>query len=361
VRMAQDVAITSTAPLLTFDYVATWEPVNVCGASRVFTVTIEPSGGGTALFSTNFLSAPLDTSRTDRTPVRGNAVDLTRFAAQDVRISFDVEIPGYYGPGLFQLDNVALHGTNDVPLIVLPPADPKVHEGEPAFLSVTAVGPNPLSYQWLKDGINIAGATNSTYTIEQATWTNRGDYSVSVSAGSLSVSSPTTPLTVIGLGFFNGGFELGKFSAWITNDVSQPPIRLAVRRNGANFSDYPGLRTRPVEGTFSASFGLFANPGIGIVRIAQDVEITAAAPLLTFDYLAVWEGVPFAGAVPPVFKVTIEPSGGGTVLFTTNIIAAPLEISRTDRTPVRGNAVDLTQFVGQDVRISFDAELRDYF
>ena len=75
---------------------------------RLFNVTIEPSGGGPALFTTNIVTAPLETSRTDRTPVRGNALDLTQFVGQDVRISFDAELPDYFGSGLFQLDNVAL-------------------------------------------------------------------------------------------------------------------------------------------------------------------------------------------------------------------------------------------------------------
>src|SRR5439155_305420 len=235
-----------------------------------------------------------------------------------------------------------------------------VHEGEQAVLSVIAAGPESLSYQWQKNGADISGATNSTYTIQQAAITNRGDYAVIVSAGSLSISSPTVTLTVVGLTIFNGGFELGNFSGWITNDVPQAPIPLGVRRNGVRFSDYPSLRTRPVEGTFSASFGLFPFPGV--VRMAQDVAITPTAPLLTFDYLAWWEGVSSGGTVPPrVFKVTIEPSGGGAALFSTNILSAPVEISRTNGSPVRVNPVDLTQFVGQDVRISFDAEIPGYY
>ena len=141
------------------------------------------------LFTTNIIAAPLEISRTDRTPVRGNAVDLTQFVGQDVRISFDADLHDYFVSGLFQLDNVALNDPNDVPVITVPPTDLQVHEGEPALLSVSAVGPESLSYQWQKSGINILGATNSTYMIEQAAITNRGFYAVIVSAGSVSVST----------------------------------------------------------------------------------------------------------------------------------------------------------------------------
>src|SRR5205823_12625019 len=154
--------------------------------------------------------------------------------------------PGYSVSGLFQLDNVALHDPKEVPVITVSPADLTVREGEQAVFSVSVAGPESLSYQWQKNGINILGATNSIYTIEQSAITDRGNYEVIVSAGSLSVSSPTVKLTIVGLNIFNGGFELGNFSGWITDDVSEPLIRLAVRRNGVNFSSigYPRLVTR---------------------------------------------------------------------------------------------------------------------
>src|SRR5207248_11642051 len=97
---------------------------------------------------------------------RGSAVDLTQLVGQDVRISFDAELPGYFVFGLFQLDNVALHNSKDVPVIVSAPAALRVYEGEPAVLSVTATNPESLTYQWIKDGVNIPGATKSSYTIE---------------------------------------------------------------------------------------------------------------------------------------------------------------------------------------------------
>ncbi|HVF86298.1 MAG TPA: PQQ-dependent sugar dehydrogenase [Pyrinomonadaceae bacterium] len=44
------------------------------------------------------------------------------------------------------------------------PASQTVAEGQPATFSVTATGTAPLSYQWQRDGSNIAGANASTYT-----------------------------------------------------------------------------------------------------------------------------------------------------------------------------------------------------
>src|SRR5436309_7712450 len=154
-RMATLVPFTALLRPLTFDYAAAWEGVSADGIVPpwAFKLTIQPSGGGATLLATNIVAGPLATSRTDPTPARGNAVDLTQFVGQDVRISFDAELPGY-GSGLFQLDNVALHERREVPVITVP-VELKVHEGQQALLSVSAAGPESLNYQWQKNGADI--------------------------------------------------------------------------------------------------------------------------------------------------------------------------------------------------------------
>jgi hypothetical protein len=47
------------------------------------------------------------------------------------------------------------------------PVAQTVTVGQTATFSVTATGPEPLSYQWRKDGLAVAGATNATLTITQ--------------------------------------------------------------------------------------------------------------------------------------------------------------------------------------------------
>jgi len=50
------------------------------------------------------------------------------------------------------------------PSITAQPASQAVTTGQTAAFSVTAAGTDPLSYQWQKNGTNIAGATSSSYT-----------------------------------------------------------------------------------------------------------------------------------------------------------------------------------------------------
>src|SRR5713101_4870172 len=56
-------------------------------------------------------------------------------------------------------------GTNTAssPTITTQPANQTVTAGQTASFTVVAGGTAPLSYQWQKNGVNIAGATSSSY------------------------------------------------------------------------------------------------------------------------------------------------------------------------------------------------------
>jgi hypothetical protein len=61
------------------------------------------------------------------------------------------------------------------------PQPANILEGGSLSLSVQAGGSGPISYQWLKNGIGIAGATNATLNIPNAGISDSGTYSVSIS------------------------------------------------------------------------------------------------------------------------------------------------------------------------------------
>src|SRR5437763_5530411 len=52
----------------------------------------------------------------------------------------------------------------DPPVITVQPIDKTETEGETANYMVTESGTEPLSYQWRKNGLDIAGAVSSSYT-----------------------------------------------------------------------------------------------------------------------------------------------------------------------------------------------------
>lgn len=69
--------------------------------------------------------------------------------------------------------------------------------GSTATYSVTATSTGALTYQWRKNGVAIAGATSSTYTIASAAATDAGNYDVVISGlGSCSFTTNAITLAV---------------------------------------------------------------------------------------------------------------------------------------------------------------------
>ena len=80
--------------------------------------------------------------------------------------------------------------------ITTPPQSVTVNEGVSTTLSVVADGTGPLTYQWLKDGSTIAGATSSTLSITNPSREEAGSYSVQVTNLAGTITSPAATLTV---------------------------------------------------------------------------------------------------------------------------------------------------------------------
>lgn len=96
-------------------------------------------------------------------------------------------------------------------LIMTHPSDQTVDSGDPASFSVGAIGTGALSYQWKKNGVNISGATASTYNISSADPADNGaaitcavtntEGTVISQAAVLTVASPGPSITPIFINF----------------------------------------------------------------------------------------------------------------------------------------------------------------
>ena len=69
----------------------------------------------------------------------------------------------------------------DPPFITVPPLDQTLNPGEIATFTVTAIGTDPLYYQWRFNDTNIVGATANSLTITNVQLADCGNYSVEVS------------------------------------------------------------------------------------------------------------------------------------------------------------------------------------
>jgi hypothetical protein len=83
------------------------------------------------------------------------------------------------------------------PTITAQPANQTVTAGQTATFSATATGQSPLSYQWLKNGTAISGATSANYTTAATSTSDSGSsFQVTVSNSLGSVTSNSATLTV---------------------------------------------------------------------------------------------------------------------------------------------------------------------
>ena len=83
-------------------------------------------------------------------------------------------------PGPVQL-SLLFTNTYFPPQITQQPADQAVVEGTTATFSVVAATDSPLTYQWMFQGTNVAGGTNSTLLLTNVTLSEAGAYQVLVS------------------------------------------------------------------------------------------------------------------------------------------------------------------------------------
>ena len=84
--------------------------------------------------------------------------------------------------GAYTLDNFSVTAAPfTFPVLIAPMPDQTVAPGETVLLAVNAPGAPPLFYEWRKNGVSLAGATNSTLVIPNALVSDSGGYSVLVS------------------------------------------------------------------------------------------------------------------------------------------------------------------------------------
>lgn len=156
------------------------------------------------------------------------------------------------GGGGYDIDSSERATTNTRPLLTIDfgevtcpsftehPQSSNVVQGRSYTMSVEVTGTGPLSFQWIKDGLDILDATNSTYTITNMAIGDAGTYIVRASNDCGSTNS--NPATV---GFISD---------------SEPPVFVRARADAAGTSvtltfdealDFAGGAASGPEDTFN--------------------------------------------------------------------------------------------------------------
>ena len=131
------------------------------------------------------------------------------------------------------------------PRITTQPASQTVTAGQTATFAVVASGTAPLSYQWQKNGANIAGATSASYTTPATTSTDNGStFQVVVSNTAGSITSNAATLTVnpaavaptITAQPANQTVTAGQTATFAVAASGTAPLSYQWQKNGANIA-----------------------------------------------------------------------------------------------------------------------------
>ena len=127
------------------------------------------------------------------------------------------------------------------PTIVVQPADIGVGAGMNATFNVTAVGTGTLQYQWRFNGTNLAGATTTSYTVNNVQPANAGPYEVIVSSPYGTNTSYSAFLNLldpcISTQPANKGVPAGGTAVFTASAIGTLPMTWRWRKNGVDLAD----------------------------------------------------------------------------------------------------------------------------
>ena len=160
----------------------------------------------------------------------------------------------------------------DDPAVLVQPASQSFVEGQNFLLTVTGLGTAPLSYQWRRNGTNLAGATLTSISFTGAQASQAGSYDVVVSNSIGTVVSATAVLSLnlAVADAFNPGA-----SDFVDAFAIQPDGKILV---GGMFSSIGGqaraylARFHP-NGVLDPTFSPSVNDRVGCLTVQRDGKI----------------------------------------------------------------------------------------
>jgi hypothetical protein len=186
------------------------------------------------------------------------------------------------------------------PIISTQPASKTVAVGQTATFTVVAAGAAPLSYQWQKNGANIAGAASASYTTPVTTTADSGStYRAVVTNMAGTVTSAAATLTV----------------------SAAPVAGIQVSSSSISFGN-------DVVGTNSTQALIIANTGTATLTISQLTETGAAFKVSGFS-LPLNVNVGQQTTITVAFQPTAVGAVSGNISIVSNAPASPTSVGLT--------------------------------
>lgn len=170
-------------------------------------ITIQPANqsvvvGQTATFSVTATGNPAPTYQWRKGGVTiagatGSSYTTSVTVIGDSGSIFDVVVTNSLGSVTSNSATLTVNPAPAAPTITTQPMSQTVAAGSPVTFSVVATGTPTPTYQWQKGGVNIAGATGSSYTISSVVSTDAGSYTAVVTNTQGTVTSSAALLSVL--------------------------------------------------------------------------------------------------------------------------------------------------------------------
>jgi hypothetical protein len=317
-----------------------------------FTVAVSDNSGGTvtATASLSVTSAPVAPSITTQPASQsvnvGQSATFTVAAAGTATLTYQWSKNGsaisgatsasYTTPATTASDNGALFMatvsnsagsiiTNTAtltvtvpPSITTQPASQTVNAGQTATFTVAASGTPTLSYQWLKNGAAISGATSTSYTTPATAGSDNGAlFTVTVTNGSGNVTSNAATLTVnvppsISTQPANQTVNVGQTATFAVTATGTATLTYQWKKNGSAISGATSASyTTPATASSDSgsSFTVTVTNGFG--------NVTSSAATLTVNVPPTITAQPAnqTVAVGQTATFSVAATGSGTLTY----------------------------------------------
>ncbi len=218
----------------------------------------------------------------------------------DSGATFDVVVSNTVGTVTSAAATLTVNPAPVAPTITTPPGNQTVTAGVTATFTVVAAGTAPLSYQWQKNGVNIAGATAASYTTPVTTTADSGStFRAVVTNTAGTVTSSAATLTV--------------------NPAPAPAIQL----NSSSISF-----TNAVVGTNSSQALIITNTGTAALTITQVTPTGAAFGVSGFT-LPLNVNAGKQTTITVNFLPTLVGSVSGNISIVSNAPTSPTPVTLT--------------------------------
>jgi len=327
--------VTSAAATLTVTAAAvaptiTTQPANqtvTAGQTATFTVVAAGAAPLTYQWQKNGANLTGATSASYTTPATTTA---------DSGSTFRVVVANTPGTVTSAAATLTVTAAAVAPTITTPPANQTVTAGQTATFTVVAGGTAPLSYQWQKSGVNIAGATSASYTTQVTTTTDSGStFDVVVANTAGTVTSAAATLTVNAAP--TPAIQVNPTSINFGNDVVGTNLSQALIIRNTGTAALTITQVNPTVSVFSVSgFSLPLNVAAG-----QQTTITVAFRPTT------------AGAVSGNLSMVSNAPGSPTSIGLSGTgVAATLTLNMTPTSLSFGNVTTGTSSASENVTIT---------